>query len=95
MIAVVLTVCIVMAGSQPCPTGQTACDMAGMTETGGMDTVPGDGAICVLACGVPLQETMAAVGTFIGKVSIVSVSLMAPSASIDIEPDVPPPRTLA
>jgi hypothetical protein len=95
LIAVVLGLSIVLAGSNACPTGQTGCDMVGMTDMIGMDAIQGDDAICVLACGVPLLESLAMVGSFIGKASVVAVPPIARSASIDIAPDIPPPRILA
>ena len=69
--------------------------MVGMTDMTGMDALQGDDAICVLACGVPLLEPLAMVGTFVGKASILAVPPMGRTASIDITPDIPPPRILA
>ena len=52
LIVVVLSLGILLAGFDVCPTGQASCDMASMED------VQSDGPICVLACGVPLQQSV-------------------------------------
>lgn len=86
---VVMALGWMLAVANVCPTGQTDCDMADMTET----AQPAD--VCILACGVPLLADMVAAPVFTGSVS----SLPLPDSSMGIgllpEPAFRPPRFLA
>ena len=88
-IAVLVGLGVTMLGYDFCPTGQTSCDMIGMDE---MQT---DNAVCVLACGVPFQQSAQAAPAFVGEISILPDPPVLNFAWIITEPDVPPPRTLA
>lgn len=86
---IVLALGWTMVVANVCPTGQTHCDMADMTET----TQHAD--VCILACGVLLPADVAAAPAFTESVS----SLPLPDASMGIgllpEPAFRPPRVLA
>lgn len=88
LIVVVLSLGILLAGFDVCPTGQASCDMASMED------VQSDGPICVLACGVPLQQSVLDARFSPGETSISSVQTIISVAGLRMEPEVPPPRKL-
>lgn len=85
--AIMVGLGLVMLSSNHCPTGQTDCSMAGMD----METQDG---VCVLACGIPFQNSVQATPAFVGKISVLPVPKVPRFAGILTEPDVPPPRSL-
>ena len=85
--AIMVGLGLVMLSSSYCPTGHTDCAMAGMD----METQDG---VCVLACGIPFQNSVQATPAFVGKISVLPVPKVPRFAGILTEPDVPPPRSL-
>jgi hypothetical protein len=78
---------LIVLSSDYCPTGQTDCAMEGM------DMESEDG-VCVLACGVPFQQSVQVAPAFVGELSVLPVPPVLSFAGILTEPDVPPPRSL-
>ena len=85
--AIMVGLGLVMLSSSYCPTGHTDCAMAGMD----METQDG---VCVLACGIPFQNSVQATPAFVGKISVLPVPKVPRFTGILTEPDVPPPRSL-
>lgn len=76
------------SGLSHCPTGQSGCAMSGMDDK----TI--DGALCILACGVPLEHDEIIATIFVGETSTAHVQPLMGLTGIVIEPVVPPPRRL-
>jgi hypothetical protein len=86
---IVIALGLTMAVANVCPTGQTDCDMADMTET----TQPAD--ICVMACGVLLPVDVVVAHHFLGSVSTLRLPDASTGVSFLPEPAFRPPRFLA
>ena len=86
---VVIALGLTMTVANGCPTGQTDCDMADMTET----AQPAE--ICVLACGVLLPIEVVVAPHFLGSVSTLPLPDASTGISILPEPAFRPPRFLA
>jgi hypothetical protein len=78
-----------MAVANVCPTGQTDCEMADMTES----TQPAD--FCLIACGVLLPVEVVMAPPFSGNTSILPLPDAMIGISILPEPAYRPPRFLA
>jgi hypothetical protein len=88
--AVVVIICMTMTVIQPgyCPTGQSGCNMDGMSDDLRM------GVACLIACDVPLQAKDGAAPMLASSVSFVPRPVVAEQSGGHVEPDLPPPRTL-
>jgi hypothetical protein len=77
---------LMASGVGYCPAGQSDCDMTAM------DDMAMDESACVLACGVLLEQSVAAVATYVGKASALPAPVARRLAGASMEPVVPPPR---
>ena len=82
---VVIALAVMLLTFQHCPTGQSSCLDANMD----MQT---DGSVCLLACGVPLQQSIQTEMAASGKVSPLPSPPATTFYTIPVKPDVPPPR---